>query len=209
MQLTLTGDNTNHLYFMANGQKENLKYMREYKYVRTYKYKSPRTVAENIKKQQRQLVRVSLSFLIIGLCLILIPCTILFAYGRPFDKFVYYKCSTWGKDVFRVDQNTVKVVYYVDSVRYEKLLNDEFDVFVDFYYNKNNPDDVITTNRAQLLELAIFSSTFGCVLLISMKIISNGEKKKWRDCKKSKTHLILICHINHLVKVMHKQKMRP
>ncbi|MDR2266081.1 MAG: hypothetical protein LBE09_00650 [Christensenellaceae bacterium] len=151
------------------------------------------------EKENKRLLHGLLFMLAVGIIFNAAAFGVFFGYCRPFEKFVYYQCVVWNKELFRVDVNRVKVVYYVDKVRYENELHVNNDQIgggptrVGFYYNPENPNDIMPYVRHQFLIampiIAVVGTGLSVIGIIQYKGAKRNLEKEKRNLEKSKRTL--------------------
>ncbi|MDR2090694.1 MAG: hypothetical protein LBP62_03470 [Clostridiales bacterium] len=124
----------------------------------------------------------------VGFCIISIAVGfgVFFGYCKPFEKWVYYECVVWNREIFEINANRVKVVYYVDNVKYENELhisgNDSSGpTRVGFYYNEDNPKDIMPYVRHDLLIIMPIVAIFGAALFTWYVVYYVKEKRKSKN----------------------------
>ncbi|MDR2090695.1 MAG: hypothetical protein LBP62_03475 [Clostridiales bacterium] len=145
-----------------------------------------RQYSEAEKKENKRLLGGLL--FAVGFCIISIAVGfgVFFGYCRPFDnRWVEYECVVWNTEIFEVDTNTVRVVYYVDGVRYENFLyvnNDEGGIGkAVFFYNKDNPNEIISAVRKPLMIIMPIVAIFGAALFTWYVVYYVKEKRKSKN----------------------------
>jgi hypothetical protein len=122
---------------------------------------------------------------ILGIVLIAVSAGVFFGYCKPFDgkKWISYKCIVQNKEWFEIDRETVRVVYFVDGVRYENTLRYEGGESgrstVLFLYNEDNPNEIAPSDRKSLMIFMPIVACFG----ITMILIVITQYRKMRKTK--------------------------
>ena len=134
------------------------------------------------KKENKRLLGGLLFLLAVGVIFNAVAWGVFFGYCKPFDnRWVKYECVVLNKEWYEIDVNTVKVVYFVDGIQYENTLRVNSDeggrTKVIFLYNKENPDEIITTVREPLMVIMPIVAAVGTGLAI-IGIVTFAKAKR-------------------------------
>ena len=135
-------------------------------------------------KKRNMLVGLFLAFFI-GTTLIAVGLGVTFGYVRPFEKWEYYECLNRDEDFFIQGSDHIKIIYTVDNITYEKecKLHTSHVRSVYFWYNRNNPQDIIFGKNYLIVIMPVFIATGGILYLISVIIFIKVKKLKYEnDC---------------------------
>ncbi len=114
---------------------------------------------------KRMVKKHFIMLMLIGLLWVIILMLPWLIWLKPYKKFEHYESdAVYGKNIFVIGTHEEKIIYYVEDIKYEKIIKYSRTYYVhnttklDFYYEMDNPNYTINDRKSCLIAFPCVAS---------------------------------------------------